>query len=74
MLARPQFDEWPARFWSAKAEVQEAYRYAVANQDVIQYFPCYCGCVDDGHTSNKSCYVSAVRPDGYLVLDPMSFG
>lgn len=73
-LAWPARNEWPAPFWQSAPEVQEAYRYAVANPGVLQYFPCYCGCVEDGHTSNKDCYLREVRPDGAVVLDPMSFG
>ena len=74
MLARPALDEWPPHFWQAPQEVQEAYRFAVANPDVLQYFPCYCGCVEDGHTSNKDCYIREQRPDGSVVLDLMNFG
>lgn len=72
--AWPAEDRWPAAFQRAPQDVQEAYRYAVANAGVLQYIPCYCGCIDDGHTSNWDCYVREVRPDGSVVLDPMSFG
>src|SRR5437867_3206960 len=41
----------------ASAEVREAYRFAVANQEVLRYIPCYCGCGSEGHTSNASCYL-----------------
>lgn len=74
LLARPAQEQWPARFWEATPEVQEAYRYAVANADALRYIPCYCGCGRSGHTSNRDCYIREVRPDGTLVLDPMSFG
>ena len=56
------------------AKVRDAYEYALANPDKLQYMPCYCGCVQDGHTSNKSCYVKEFRRDGTVVLDLMSFG
>lgn len=74
LIARPSANQWPEQFWDASPEVQGAYRYAVANGDVLQYFPCYCGCVKGGHTSNKDCYIDEVRSDGSIVLDPMSFG
>lgn len=74
LVARPADEQWPALFQQAAPEVQEAYRYALANPDVLQYFPCYCGCAEDGHRSNKDCYLRETRPDGYVVLDPMSFG
>lgn len=73
-VAWPAKNEWPAPFWQSAPEVQEAYRYAVAHPQVLQYFPCYCGCVNDGHTSNKDCYIKEARADGSVVLDPMSFG
>lgn len=76
LLARPDRDEWPALFSRARPEAQEAYRYALAHHDVLQYIPCYCGCGVDGsgHTSNWDCYVAEVRPDGAFLLDSMSMG
>jgi uncharacterized protein with PCYCGC motif len=72
--AWPSENRWPAQFLSAPADVQEAYRYAVVNHDVLQYIPCFCGCVESGHTSNFDCYVAAQGPDGSIILDPMSYG
>ena len=72
-LARPAQEQWPAPFRRASPEVQEAYRYAVAHPEILQYMPCYCGCVNAGHASNKDCYIDEVRPDGSVLLDPMSF-
>lgn len=74
LVAWPARDEWPERFVRAAPDVQEAYRFAVANPAVLQHFPCYCGCVDEGHSSNTDCYVEAFRSDGSVLLDPMSFG
>ncbi len=75
LVADPGKDQWPEPYWrEAPPEVKEAYRFAVANPQVLQYMPCYCGCVQDGHTSNKSCYVKEFRRDGTVVLDLMSFG
>jgi hypothetical protein len=45
-------------------QVQEAYRFAIANPDVLKYIPCYCGCGGMGHDSNLNCYVAAFHPDG----------
>lgn len=36
---------------------REAYRFALARPDVLQYLPCYCGCASLGHTSNLSCFI-----------------
>ncbi len=73
-VARPAAHRWPEVFWRAAPEVQEAYRFAVAHPDVLQFIPCYCGCVNQGHRSNRDCYVREVRADGSVVLDPMGFG
>jgi hypothetical protein len=74
LVANPAKNEWPQPFWKASAEVQEAYRYALAHPDVLQYVPCFCGCGAQGHQSNKDCYVRRALPDGAFVLEPMSFG
>jgi hypothetical protein len=54
--------------------VQEAYRFAVANQELISQFPCYCGCVHAGHESNLDCYIQEVQADGTIVFDDHAFG
>ena len=41
---------------------------------VLQYMPCFCGCVNGGHASNWDCYVREVNPAGRIRLDNMSFG
>lgn len=58
----------------ASDEIREAYRFAAANRDTLRYIPCYCGCGDQGHTSNASCYVKDSSPPGKLEFDPMSVG
>ncbi len=58
---------------SASPNVREAYRFAVANIDVLRQIPCYCNCGDE-HKSNAECYIKAVKPDGSIVFDPMSYG
>jgi hypothetical protein len=74
LLAWPTEDRWPEQFHKASARVQENYRFAVANQDLLQWMPCFCGCRESGHTSNASCYVQEMRDDGSVLLDPMSYG
>lgn len=49
---------------TAPVNVQEAYRFAVANPELVDQMPCYCGCGGVGHTSNLDCYVKAFNPDG----------
>ena len=46
----------PAAVRSAPHRVQEAYRFAGANADVLSQFPCYCGCGPMGHGSNYACF------------------
>jgi len=43
---------------SAAANVQEAYRFAIANKELLEQIPCFCGCVAGGHESNYNCYVA----------------
>jgi hypothetical protein len=74
LLAWTAEDRWPEQFSKASARIQETYRFAVANQDLLQWMPCFCGCGEWGHTSNASCYVQEVRDDGSVLLDPMSYG
>ena len=74
LLAWPAEDRWPALFTASSERIQEAYRFAVANQDLLQWMPCFCGCGEWGHASNASCYVQEVRDDGSVLLDSMSFG
>ena len=54
------------------AEVREAYRFAIANREILRYVPCYCGCGHEGHASNASCYVKDDSTPGNLVFDRMS--
>jgi hypothetical protein len=42
----------------APASVQEAYRFAVANKELLEQIPCFCGCNSVPHTSNYECYVA----------------
>jgi hypothetical protein len=56
----------------ASLKIREAYRFAIANQQVLRYIPCYCGCGSEGHTSNASCYLKEGSKPGNLVFDRMS--
>lgn len=54
--------------------VQEAYRFAIANPEVLAKLPCYCGCGSMGHTSNLDCFVREFNSDGSVVFDYHAFG
>jgi len=62
----------PKDIRGAPEEVRDAYRFAIANKDILRYIPCYCGCVSEGHTSNASCYVKDNSTAGKLQFDRMS--
>jgi hypothetical protein len=66
--------EMPAETQGAPTTVQEAYRFAVANPELVSQFPCYCGCVHSGHESNLDCYIQDTQPDGAIVFDGHAFG
>lgn len=66
--------QMPAEVQSAAMTVQQAYRFAVANPEVLKNIPCYCGCGNIGHTSNYDCYVSGVDDKGTLTFDHHALG
>jgi len=61
--------EMPMTVQESPVRVQEAYQFAVANPDVTQAIPCYCGCAAMGHTSSYSCFVAEAAADGTLAFD-----
>lgn len=64
----------PPEIARAPAQVREAYQFAIANQDYLANFPCYCGCGAIGHMSNVDCYIREVRSDGTIVFDDHALG
>ena len=64
----------PQKFQDAPTQVREAYQFALANQDILKYIPCYCGCGKEGHKSVKDCFVQEVRAGGTVIWDEMGFG
>jgi len=58
----------------APPQVKEAYRFAIANPEVLSAFPCYCGCGAVGHQNNLQCYIKEVRPDGSVEFENHAFG
>jgi len=73
-LKMASMDAMPAEVKKAPLTVQQAYQFAVANPDVAQHIPCYCGCGAMGHTSNYSCYVSGENQDGSVKYDEHALG
>ena len=66
--------DMPAMVHQAPVRVQEAYRFAVANPDILQQIPCYCGCGRMGHTSDYACYVAGQAEDGALIFEAHALG
>jgi len=54
----------------APARTAEAYLFSLANPDLAQVIPCYCGCVGLGHLSSYDCYVTEARPNEAIVFEP----
>src|SRR5512140_236704 len=73
-LTMASMDGMPAEVQTAPSVVQQAYRFAVANPDIMKQIPCYCGCGSVGHTSNYSCYVSGVDANGTITYDQHALG
>ncbi len=68
--------EWalPAFVRNGPSPVKEAYRFALANPEMLATIPCHCGCGRVGHTSNLACYIDGVASDGSIVFDQHGFG
>ena len=64
----------PAEVRGAPVSVQEAYRFAIANPDVLKQVPCYCGCGSIGHKNNYECYMMGINPDGTPQFETHALG
>ena len=73
-LNMASMDHMPPEVHAAPVSVQEAYQFNVANPDIMEDIPCYCGCGNIGHTSNYACYVSGVDDKGTITFDNHAFG
>ena len=66
--------DMPAEVQQSPVAVQQAYQFAVANPEILEQIPCYCGCGAMGHTSNYSCYVAGSGSDGEVEYDNHALG
>ncbi|HSG18591.1 MAG TPA: PCYCGC motif-containing (lipo)protein [Anaerolineae bacterium] len=73
-FAMATLDDMPAEVQQAPVAVQQAYQFAVANPEILEQIPCYCGCGAMGHTSNYACYVAGVSEDGVIEYDNHALG
>jgi hypothetical protein len=60
--------EMPSFARRPSSKIREAYRYAAAHPDVLQYIPCTCGCRNTGHRHNGDCYVKERHEDGRITF------
>jgi len=65
--------ELPKEVQQGPPKVREAYQFAIANQEYLSQFPCYCGCGGMGHRSNRDCYIKEVKPDSTIVFEDHAF-
>jgi hypothetical protein len=70
----PSNAQLTAEIQNAAAVVKAAYQFALTNSDELKNEPCYCGCGAAGHTSNYSCYVQEIRPNGEVIHDGHALG
>ncbi len=63
----------PEKVRMAPPVVQEGYRFAIANPEVLAKLPCYCGCGSMGHTSDLDCFIEEFKPDGTIVFGYHAF-
>lgn len=66
--------DMPAEVQAAPVTVQQAYQFAVANPEILEDIPCYCGCGAMGHTSNYACYVAGQDSNGEIQYDNHALG
>lgn len=59
---------------AAPPDIQEVYRFAIANPEIVSAFPCYCGCGAMSHESNLDCYIQELLPDGTIVFENHALG
>lgn len=72
-LKMAPMSDMPAEVKKASVTVQDAYRFNVANPEIMKEIPCYCGCGDMGHASNYACYVQD-DTDGKITFDGHALG
>jgi hypothetical protein len=73
-IAMAALSGMPEDIRRAPPVVREAYQFAVANPDVVQEIPCYCGCGAMGHTSSYNCYAEGTEAAGTLRFDRHALG
>lgn len=73
-LEMAPLSDMPAEVQASSVTVQDAYRFNVANPEIMKEIPCYCGCGGVGHTSNYDCYVQDDDGKGNVTFDGHALG
>jgi hypothetical protein len=73
-LAMASTSDLPGFAQEAEPRVRDAYRFAIANREVMTKIPCYCGCGSMGHQHALHCFVKDVTPSGYIEFDNHAAG
>jgi len=53
----------------SSGRTKEAYQFAAERPDILEFLPCFCGCVTSGHKSNKDCFIKKMGQKGQVVYD-----
>jgi hypothetical protein len=55
--------------------VRATYDFAAQHPEILRYVPCYCGCGEQGHKANESCFIGRRDAKGnVLEWDTHGFG
>lgn len=73
-LAMAHHSELPGFAQESEMRVRDAYRFAVANREVMTKIPCYCGCGTMGHEHALDCFIKDIQPDGSIEFDNHAAG
>lgn len=73
--ARMAFEDFRNYTTFSNEEMSRAYRFALANPNgILNYIPCFCGCVYHGDTNNRDCYINGFTQAGKPIFDPHASG
>lgn len=63
-------NELPTFLKNVDPSIKKIYLDVAANQSLLDWIPCYCGCGQSvGHKSNRECFIFERKPNGQMVWD-----
>lgn len=72
--AIPGAGPMPGWLQAADPSIQKEFVWAALHKQELQYIPCYCGCMAQGHTSNADCYYDFDGSGTITQYDSHAFG